>query len=77
MRLRSRGVCVARAAAGSPLLADCWLTVPWPALPAGVWEGQFVVPGAGAFQLTADALAGAGDVAALLGDQEVRQGRSV
>lgn len=44
-------------------------------LPAGVWEGQFVVPGTGAFQLTADALAGAGDVAALLGEREVGGGR--
>jgi hypothetical protein len=30
-----------------------------------------VVPGVGAFQLAADALAGSGDVAALLGEQEV------
>lgn len=30
------------------------------------------MPGVGAFQLAADALAGAGDVAALLGDREVR-----
>ncbi|KAL4856957.1 hypothetical protein ACK3TF_002657 [Chlorella vulgaris] len=37
----------------------------------GVWEGQFLVPGVGAFQLAADALAGAGDVAALLGDREL------
>ena len=40
----------------------------------GVWEGQFVVPGSGAFLLTADALAGSGDLAALLGDREVRGG---
>ena len=31
------------------------------------------MPGTGAFQLSADALAGAGDVAALLGNQEVRR----
>ncbi|EFN53710.1 hypothetical protein CHLNCDRAFT_53651 [Chlorella variabilis] len=37
----------------------------------GVWEGQFFVPGVGAFLLTADALAGSGDVAALLGDREI------
>ena len=47
------------------------------AVPAGVWEGQFLVPGVGAFLLTADALAGAGDVAALLGDGEVRCARCV
>lgn len=41
---------------------------------AGVWEGQFFVPGVGAFLLTADALAGSGDVAALLGDREVGSG---
>jgi hypothetical protein len=46
-------------------------------VPAGVWEGQFLVPGVGAFLLTADALAGAGDVAALLGDGEVRCARCV
>ena len=46
-------------------------------MPAGVWEGQFLVPGVGAFLLTADALAGAGDVAALLGDGEVRCARCV
>ena len=38
---------------------------------AGVWEGQFALPGAGAILLTADALAGSGDVAGLLGNQEV------
>ena len=37
----------------------------------GVWEGQFGIPGAGAFLLTADALAGSGDVAGMLGEQEV------
>ncbi|PRW33553.1 PHD finger 3 [Chlorella sorokiniana] len=37
----------------------------------GVWEGQFGIPGVGAVLLTADALAGSGDVAGLLGNQEL------
>ncbi|GAB4816000.1 hypothetical protein N2152v2_003046 [Parachlorella kessleri] len=41
------------------------------ALGRGVWEGQFGIPGAGAFLLAADALAGSGDVAGMLGEQEI------
>ena len=54
--------------------ADQLIRVPChPSLFAGVWEGQFFLPGgAGAFLLSADALAGSGDVAGLLGEQEVR-----
>eukprot|EP00887_Chlorella_sp_A99_P000072 scaffold16.g72.t1 len=36
----------------------------------GVWEGQWEVPGAGAFLAAVDAVAGAADMAALLGERE-------
>ena len=55
-----------------PRPADQLAAVRVHSAPAGVWEGQFLVPGSGAFLLTADALAGSGDVAGLLGEREVR-----